>query len=160
MEFACFLGKIRKIFKNYVCWIFSQHAKHWKVTVLYPYRIWSESLIVDLEEIMLVMWVGICTSLEKIHFTIQKVLIYFLFLHENICCRYSLEVPQWGTSNEYPQYTCTLSWRNAEGLQMSTHNICFCGEKRKIFSWYPLLSRPMSGLGGSVGCAIRLETRR
>ena len=28
----------------------------------------------------------------------------FLFLHENICCGYSLEVPQWGTSNEYPQH--------------------------------------------------------
>ena len=33
-----------------------------------------------------------------------------LFLHENICCRYSLEVPHWGTSNEYPQHT--FSWRN------------------------------------------------
>ena len=28
-------------------------------------------------------------------------------------------------------------------LLMSTHNICFCGEIRKIFSWHPLLSRPM-----------------
>ena len=26
---------------------------------------------------------------------------------------------------------------------MSTHNICFSGEIRKIFTWYPLLSRPM-----------------
>ena len=26
---------------------------------------------------------------------------------------------------------------------MSTHNICFCGEIRKIFIWYPLLSRPL-----------------
>ena len=30
--------------------------------------------------------------------------IFFLFLHVNICCEYSLEVPQWGTSNEYPQH--------------------------------------------------------
>ena len=27
-----------------------------------------------------------------------------LFLHVNICCVYSLEVPPWGTSNEYPQH--------------------------------------------------------
>ena len=26
----------------------------------------------------------------------------FLFLQENICCGYSLEVPQQGASNEYP----------------------------------------------------------
>ena len=34
---------------------------------------------------------------------------------------------------------------------MSTHNICFHGETRKIFNWYLLLSS--AGLGGSVGCA-------
>ena len=27
---------------------------------------------------------------------------------------------------------------------MSTNNICFCGEIRKIFTGYPPLSRPMS----------------
>ena len=27
-----------------------------------------------------------------------------LFLHKNICCGYSLEVPQRGTSNEYLQH--------------------------------------------------------
>ena len=27
---------------------------------------------------------------------------------------------------------------------MSTHNVCFCGEIRKIFPRYPPLSRPMS----------------
>ena len=26
---------------------------------------------------------------------------------------------------------------------MSTHNICFCGETRKIFIWIPLLSGAM-----------------
>ena len=39
---------------------------------------------------------------------------------------------------------------------MSTHNICFHGEIRKILCGYPLLA----SLGGSVGCAVRLETRR
>ena len=31
-------------------------------------------------------------------------LIVFLFLHKNICSEYSLEAPQWGASNEYPQH--------------------------------------------------------
>ena len=38
-----------------------------------------------------------------------KVLIFFLFLHENICCGYSLEAPRGGASNEYPQHM--FSWR-------------------------------------------------
>ena len=33
----------------------------------------------------------------------QKVSIFFLFLDENICCGYSLEVPRQVTPNEYPQ---------------------------------------------------------
>ena len=40
-------------------------------------------------------------------------LIFFLFLHENICCGYSLEAPL-----------------------MSTHNICFCGEIRKVSAFF------------------------
>ena len=31
--------------------------------------------------------------------------IFFLFLEENICCGYSLEVPRRGASNEYPHHT-------------------------------------------------------
>ena len=42
-------------------------------------------------------------------FSIQ-VLIFFLFLHKNISCRYSLEAPCPGASNEYPQHM--FSWRN------------------------------------------------
>ena len=30
--------------------------------------------------------------------------LFFLFLHDNICCGNSLEVPHWGTSNESPQH--------------------------------------------------------
>ena len=37
-------------------------------------------------------------------------IILFLFLYENVCCGYSLEVPHRGTSNEYPQLM--FSWRN------------------------------------------------
>ena len=37
-------------------------------------------------------------------FTCPKILIFFLFLKENIFCGYSLEAPHWGASNEYPQH--------------------------------------------------------
>ena len=71
-------------------------------------------------------------------FSTPKYWYSFLFLHENICCGYSLEVPWWGTSK-------------------STHNICFCGEIRKMFTWYPLGSRPIlvlfdSNYASSVLC--------
>ena len=50
----------------------------------------------------------------------------FLFLHKNICCGYSLEVPQRGTSNGYPQH-------------ISTHNICLNEEiKTKRVSKAPV----------------------
>ena len=32
----------------------------------------------------------------------------FLFYHENVCCVYSLELSQWGNSNEYTQPTIIL----------------------------------------------------
>ena len=41
-------------------------------------------------------------------------LIVFLFLHENICCGYSLEAPRQGASNEYPQHM--FSWRNKKNI--------------------------------------------
>ena len=43
------------------------------------------------------------------------------------CCRYSLEAPHQGNSNEY----------------LNIH-VCFCGEIRKIFTWHPFLSMAMS----------------
>ena len=43
-------------------------------------------------------------------------IIFFLFLDENICCGYSLEVPQRGTSNEYPQHM--FSSRNKKDISI------------------------------------------
>ena len=43
-------------------------------------------------------------------------IIFSLFLHENICCGYSLEVPQQGTSNEYPQHM--FLWRNKKDISI------------------------------------------
>ena len=42
------------------------------------------------------------------------IFLIFLFLHKNICCGYSLEVPQRGTSNEYPQHM--FLWSNKEKI--------------------------------------------
>ena len=51
-------------------------------------------------------------------------LISFLFLHENICCGYSLEAPHRGASNEYPQHM-------------------FLMRNKKNIMWIPLLSVDM-----------------
>ena len=55
-------------------------------------------------------------------FFIRKMLISFLFLHENTCCGYSLEAPHWGTSNEYPQHM--FSWRNKKTIMWIPTLIC------------------------------------
>ena len=48
------------------------------------------------------------TLLHIRHFFQPKNTDIFLFLHKNICCGYSAEVPQWGTSDEYPQHRFTF----------------------------------------------------
>ena len=67
----------------------------------------------------------------------QKLLIFFLCLHENICCGYSLEAPHRGASNEYPQHM--FSWKN----------------KKNIFL-IPLLSGVMKG--GSIYLITFIKT--
>ena len=44
-------------------------------------------------------------------------LIFFLFLHENLCCGYLLEAPHRGASNEYPQHS--FSWKNKKTINTS-----------------------------------------
>ena len=41
---------------------------------------------------------------DKALFFVRKVLIVFLFPHDNIHYGYLLEVPHHGTSNEYPKH--------------------------------------------------------
>ena len=53
---------------------------------------------------------------------IRKMLISFLFLHENICCGHPLEAPRWGASNEYPQHM--FSWRNKKNIMWIPLLIC------------------------------------
>ena len=46
----------------------------------------------------------------KIEIFIRNVLIFFLFLLQNIDCGYSLEPPRRGGSNEYPQSKYTPAY--------------------------------------------------
>ena len=57
--------------------------------------------------------------LDKALFFKQKLLIFLLFLNENICCGYALEVPQLGTSNEYQQHI--FSWRNKKNVWIPSY---------------------------------------
>ena len=108
-----------------------------------------------------------CTCIAKIFFS-RKVWIIFLFLLENICCGYSLEVPQQGTSNEYPQQT--FLWRNKKNIMWISPLIWRCGTWQltiyflylfwMVWKFKELDTLGRAGLGGSVGCAVQLETRR
>ena len=66
------------------------------------------------------------SKLQISHCFTQTYLIFFLFLHENICfgylleapqnicCGYSLEAPHGGASNKYPQHM--FSWRSKKNI--------------------------------------------
>ena len=64
----------------------------------------------------------ISIATDRAIFFIRKMLISFLFLHENIHCGYSLEVPRWGASNEYPQHM--FLWRNKKNIMWIPRLIC------------------------------------
>ena len=62
-------------------------------------------------------------------------MIFFLFLHENICCGYSLK-------------------RLGEALLMSTHNICFRAEIRKVSIFFVEKKKKKSTLSGAMTFTI------
>ena len=72
------------------------------------------------------------------------------FLHKNICCGYSLEIPRRSDANDYPQHS--------EAILMNTHNICFflwrTVERKLSFNYHQIPS--LSGLltGHFVGFAM------
>ena len=61
---------------------------------------------------MHMFWVPIRSFSRKCFLWVPQHMAFdiFLFLHENVCCVYSLEAPQWGASNEYPQHM--VLWKN------------------------------------------------
>ena len=71
---------------------------------------------------------------------VDCMLIFFLFLHENICCGYSLEVPHWYkrlwcTTESYSPRQSTFFFNQNKLICSSNenYNTCICGEIRKIF---------------------------
>ena len=53
---------------------------------------------------------AVCKAIKGISSFLRRACthkIFSLFLHENVCCGYLLEAPEWGTSNEYPQHVFT-----------------------------------------------------
>ena len=69
---------------------------------------------------------------DKVLFFIRKMLISFLFLHENICCGYSLEAPRNKKHVDTPSYLW-LCLFILEAPCRSVHNM-FCEEMRIILS--------------------------
>ena len=56
---------------------------------------------------------------------------FFSYFSTKTYVVFSFEVPRRGPSNEYHNiWSCTHLKCLAEALQMSTHNICSCGEKK------------------------------
>ena len=60
-----------------------------------------------------------------------KVFIFFFFLQEKICYGYSLEVPQRGTSNEYPQHYLCLQEKYVVGTNEYPQHMSSCEETVK-----------------------------
>ena len=83
--------------------------------------------------------------------------MFFLFLHENICCGYSLEVPQWGTSNEYPQHM--FLWRNKKnintfGLKKGPKLVLVKSWEIRIKFGIPYLSQIFTSLTFTLYCWV------
>ena len=61
-------------------------------------------------------WLSSKTSTQT-NKSVQKYWYFsYMYFSQNICCGYSLEVPQWGASNEYPQHM--FSWRNTKNIYL------------------------------------------
>ena len=84
---------------------FEEKKKQQKTETSYPGEWWLFKSIKGSRAISLDRQLQITRSTWK---------MFFLFLQENICCKYSLEVPRQAPSNEYPQHM--FSWRNKKNI--------------------------------------------
>ena len=81
-----------------------------------------------------------CIALDK---------TFFLFLHKNVCCGYSLELHVIAIDNKESQYFSYFSTKKfivglCEAFLMSTHNVnvCFCSKIRKTSTFFALKKCP------------------
>ena len=89
------------------------HESTLVVYIIGPFYAWRVSLMMLVDQ-----WSSFVLSINQLllsKFQIREGIhiYFFLFLHKNICCGYSLEAL-------------------TEALLMSTHNICFCGKSSVI----------------------------
>ena len=62
--------------------------------------------------------------------------MFFLFLHKNECCGYSLEAPHLKHLSTKTYLVGTHYKHLSKVLLMSTHSICFLGEIRKKYQQF------------------------
>ena len=116
----CFYGEIRKklshnyhqillLNKSSARWYFA-HAQDESKSEHLTHTRRHFSLGVAHIHVPVLLLVHKATDKKGIH------IIFFLFLHENIYCGYSLEVPRRGVSNEYPQHM--FLWRNKKDISI------------------------------------------
>ena len=67
---------------------------------------------------------------DKMLFSNQKFWIFFLFLHKNVCSRYSLEVPRWGTSNDCLQHM--FFYKSRRFYEYLQHTFLYKNSKRYL----------------------------
>ena len=79
-----------------------------------------------------------CVCEQWGHRSIALGQIFVLFLHEKICCGYSLEASCLGALNEYPQHT--FSWR------MKKKTTFFCLKKLLSLSYADRSVHPRQGI--------------
>ena len=91
----------------------------------------------------------------KAVFFIRKMQISFSFLHKNICCGYSLEAPQQGASNEYPQHM--FSWRNRKNIMWIPPLICSYVCSLIMAFQYFLLIRTQQAHNTETLCCINID---
>ena len=75
---------------------------------------------------------------DKAPFSTKKDWYFSLFLHENICCGYSLEGPHWGIFYEYPQPM--FSCRSKKNVMYTVITLLFRAMKTKCFGEKSLLA--------------------
>ena len=61
-------------------------------------------------------WLDSLTFPDKALFSTKNILIFYLFLHKNICCGHSSEASWRGAFNEYPQHI--FLWRTKKNIYL------------------------------------------
>ena len=103
---VCFNGEYEKIITKWLLNTLPKQLPCWFIPIFY-----ARGLLTYLQHYNIFL---IIIPPDTTLFCTKNLFVFFLFFHKNIYCGYSLEAPQWGASNEYPQYMFTR--RNKENI--------------------------------------------